>query len=114
MNLTMKDVMTANCKIAHAETLTSNHCAALACELNKLLADALAAQRDEGLAREELMRLGYEQCKQRLAEAEKLLMQGRDNIRRGLYEDDSEWEVLANFIDQFFARPGCADGEKAE
>lgn len=33
--------------------------------------DALAAQRDEGLAREALMRLGYEQCKQRLAEAEK-------------------------------------------
>lgn len=52
MNLKMKDVMTANCQIPNAEMLTSNHCAALARELNNLFSGALAAQRDEGLARE--------------------------------------------------------------
>ena len=36
--LTMKDVMTANCQISNAEMLTSNHCAALARELNAILA----------------------------------------------------------------------------
>lgn len=36
MKLTMKDVMTANCQIPHAEMLTSNHCAALARELNAM------------------------------------------------------------------------------
>lgn len=40
MSLTMKDVMTANCAIPHAEMLTSNHCAALARELNKMIAAA--------------------------------------------------------------------------
>jgi hypothetical protein len=38
MQLTMKDVMTANCQISNEAMLTSNHCAALARELNAMLA----------------------------------------------------------------------------
>lgn len=37
MKLTMKDVMTANCQISNEVMLTSNHCAALARELNAML-----------------------------------------------------------------------------
>lgn len=37
MQLTMKDVMTANCQISNEAMLTSNHCAALARELNAIL-----------------------------------------------------------------------------
>lgn len=71
--------------------------------------DALAAQRDEGLAREELMRLGYEQCKQRLAEAENLLRSldqswNYHNGRAG----HSETMVK---VEKFLVAPGCADGE---
>ena len=40
MQLTMKDVMTANCQISNEAMLTSNHCAALARELNAMLAAA--------------------------------------------------------------------------
>jgi hypothetical protein len=38
----MKDVMTANCQISNEVMLTSNHCAALARELNTMLAQPQA------------------------------------------------------------------------
>lgn len=47
MQLTMKDVMTANCQISNEVMLTSNHCAALARELNALLDAAPVPPQDD-------------------------------------------------------------------
>lgn len=75
--------------------------------------DALAAQRDEGLAREAELRLQcggiqmtIDELEQRLAEAEKLL--------RDLSKYQTNAKGWQDRVDVFLASPGCADGEKAQ
>ena len=73
--------------------------------------DALAAQRDEGLAREA-------ELKQRLAEAEKLLRETLEFYDDGVGRDDEhgnhiEWDFWQK-IHSYFGSPGCADGEQSE
>lgn len=80
--------------------------------------DALAAQRDEGLAREAELRKELElvrkavpnstlqlvSLQQRIAEAEKLLRK----------VCDEDWSgAKTSHIESFLTRPGCADGEKS-
>ena len=87
--------------------------------------DALAAQRDEGLAREaelradceanrherEVVCANYDALQQRLAEAEKILQRWGEMFQGGL--PSSALGVLRIENAAFLASPGCADGEKA-
>jgi hypothetical protein len=77
--------------------------------------DALAAQRDEGLAREAECWELLSAYQQRLAEAEKLLRKVDMRPAGNIAEVPIYWWNHRNeFLQSCIASPGCADGEKSE
>lgn len=75
--------------------------------------DALAAQRDEGLAREAECWELLSAYQQRLAEAEKLLRKVDMRPAGNIAEVPIYWWNHRNeFLQSCIASPGCADGEK--